>query len=81
MMNKKEIADKADVIINGYALLKENGVGYAAVNLNQPGHATVFKADGSVIETSMDDIEITIARKYMKQGLKYISEDAYAEVL
>lgn len=81
MTDIKEIADKADVIINGYALLKKEGGECAVVNLNRPGHTTVFKEDGSVIETSMDDIEITIARKYLKQGLKYVSEDSYAEVL
>lgn len=46
-MSMKEIADKADVIIDGFAILKEDNDRYAVVNINRPGHSTVFKKDGS----------------------------------
>lgn len=75
MSDMKQIADAADVIIDGFATLKKDNE-YTVVNLNQPGHSTVFKEDGTVIETSMDDIEITIAENYLRQSLKYIEEEA-----
>lgn len=81
MNNIREIADQADVIIDGYAVLKKENDEYAVVNLNRPGHAAVFKKNGTVVETSMDDIELSIAANYLTQSLKYISEGTDAEVL
>ena len=41
MINIKEVADKADVIINGYAFTKCE-LGFRVLNLNNPEHAVVF---------------------------------------
>lgn len=55
----KEIADKADMIVNGYAFTRENDQ-IRILNLNNLDKALVISADGKVLETTMDDIEIRI---------------------
>jgi len=73
MPDIKSIADKADVIINGYAFTrKEDGI--HVLNLNCPQKAVVYNTDGEVMETTMDDIELSIASRYLKQNLKYMED-------
>ena len=55
----KEIADKADMIVNGYAFTRENNQ-IRILNLNNLEKALVISEDGKVLETTMDDIEIRI---------------------
>ena len=64
-----EIADAADMIINGYALTKCDS-GYRILNLNHPDKATVMTSDGEVLETTMDDIELHVVADYLKRNLK-----------
>lgn len=71
MDDLKQIADEAEVIIDGYAFSRYMG-GYRVLNLNAPDKAAVFSADGSVLETTMNDIELHIATKYLNAGLKYM---------
>lgn len=73
MPDIKTIADKADIIINGYAFTRV-GDRIQVLNLNSPDKAVVFNADGEVLETTMDDIEISIASRYLKQNLKYMED-------
>ena len=73
MPDIKTIADRANVIINGYAFTREED-GIHVLNLNSPDKAVVFSADGEVLETTMDDIELSIASRYLKQNLKYMEE-------
>lgn len=67
------IADKADIIINGYAFTREED-GVHVLNLNRPDKAVVFSTDGEVLETTMDDIELSIASRYLQQNLKYMED-------
>ena len=69
----KTIADKADIIVNGYAFTREED-GIHVLNLNSPDKAVVFSADGEVLETTMDDIELSIASRYLQQNLKYMED-------
>lgn len=71
MPDLKIIADKADIIINGYAITREQD-GIHILNLNSPDKAVVFSTNGEVLETTMDDIEISIASRYLQQNLKYM---------
>lgn len=71
MVDIKQVADDAEVIIDGYAFSKFEG-GYRVLNLNSPDRAAVFAADGSTLETTMDDIELHIASKYLNASLKYM---------
>lgn len=66
-----EIADRADMIIDGYAFLKgEHAV--RVLNLNDPNKALVLLNDGSVLETTMDDIELNIVTEHFERNRKYL---------
>ena len=73
MSDIKTVADRADVIINGYAFTR-NEDRIQVLNLNSPDKAAVFSADGQVLETTMDDIELSIASRYLQQNLKYMED-------
>ena len=80
MRDRVKIADEADVIICGYAIQRCKE-GIRVVNINQPeGHVAVFREDGKLIETDMDDIEARLSRNYMLSAKKYM-EEQNAEVL
>lgn len=73
MPDIKFIADKADIIVNGYAFTRESDRIHV-LNLNCPDKAVVFDADGEVLETTMDDIELSIVSRYLQQNLKYMED-------
>ena len=73
MPDIKTIADKADMIVNGYAFTQEADRIHV-LNLNCPDKAVVFNLDGEVLETTMDDIELSIASRYLQQNLKYMED-------
>ena len=80
MFNAKEIADAADVIIDGYAFIRKEEDRITVVNLNREGHAAIIFPSGEVVETSMDDIELSIAMDYLERAKSYM-EGSHAEVL
>lgn len=65
MPDVKSIADKADIIINGYAFTRKDE-SIQVLNLNSPNKAVVFSTDGEVLETTMDDIDLSIASRYLQ---------------
>ena len=73
MPDIKNIADGADIIVNGYAFTRKDDCVHV-LNLNSPDKAVVFSLDGEVLETTMDDIELSIASRYLKQNLKYMED-------
>lgn len=73
MPDIKNIADKANMIINGYAYTRE-GNRIHVLNLNSSDKAVVFSAEGEVLETTMDDIEISIVQRYFQKNLKYMED-------
>ncbi len=66
-----EIADQADMIVNGYAFTKEKDV-VRVLHLEFPHNAAVLSEDGSVIETNMDDIELALVGKYYARNRKFL---------
>ena len=62
-----KIADRADLIVNGYAFTK-NDAFFRILNLNRPESACVLSKDGSVLETTMDDIELSIVQVYFTRN-------------
>ena len=73
-MDIKEIADKADMIVNGYAFTRENNQ-IRVLNLNNLDKALVISEDGNVLETTMDDIEIRIVLDYWKTDQKFMENE------
>jgi len=68
-----KIADSADLIVNGYAFSKV-GNHFRVLNLNRPESACVLSLEGSIIETTMDDIELSIVQGYYARNRKYLEE-------
>ena len=67
----KAIADEADLIVNGYAFLKNNNK-IEVINLNRIEKVTILDINGTVLTTTMDEIEVDIVLDYFKQNRKYI---------
>nr|WP_302448078.1 hypothetical protein [Eubacterium ramulus] len=70
----KEIADQADMIVNGYAFTRENNQ-IRILNLNNLDKALVISEDGEVLETTMDDIEIRIVLDYWNSDRKFMEDE------
>ncbi|MBO5458646.1 MAG: hypothetical protein J5981_00155 [Lachnospira sp.] len=68
----KDIADKADMIINGYAFTKDNEW-VRVLNLNCINHAAVILND-KIVETNMDDIENGIVMDYYIRNKQFMEE-------
>lgn len=73
MTDIKKIADAADVIVNGYAFASSTE-GFRVLNLRCPDRAAVFSADGTVLETSMDDIELDIVKDYLDKNRRFMED-------
>lgn len=67
----REIADRSDMIVNGYAFTRENGQ-IRVLNLNNLDKALVLSEDGRVLQTTMDDIEIRIVLYYWDNDRKFM---------
>ena len=67
MINVENVADRADMIVGGYAFTKD-GTNIRILNLHKPDHATLFDPNQGVLETTMDDIENEIVQEYIKDN-------------
>lgn len=74
MRNIIEIADAADMIVNGYAFTKD-GENIRVLNLNNPEKAAYLSQNGDVLETSMDDIELDIVSEYYQKNRECMEDD------
>lgn len=74
MIDIKDIADKADMIVSGYAFTWENGQ-IRVLNLNNTEKALVISKDAKVLETTMDDIEIRIVLDYYLNNQEFMEVD------
>lgn len=70
----KEIADRADMIVSGYAFTRENGQ-IRILNLNNMEKALVISEDGKVLGTTMDDIEIRIVLDYWEDNREFMEDE------
>lgn len=68
------IADRADIIIAGYALTK-NEDGIHVLNLEQPTSAAVLSVDGNMIETTMTDTELALVQSYYLRNRELLEEE------
>ena len=73
MSEFEKVIQSADFIVNGYSFdCKANSI--RVLNLNDPSKAAVLSRSGEVLETSMDDIEISIVLAYWNKN-KQFAED------
>ena len=73
-MSEKEldsIIEKASFIVDGYAFSREEDAVHVLA-LQAPGHALVLSLDDEVLETNMDDIELSIVLDKWKKNKKYL---------
>ncbi len=73
-MSREELAEKAEVIICGYAFFQKDD-NITVINLNKDEHAAVFSESDELIETSMDDIELSIVRDYLNKAKSYMETE------
>lgn len=73
MSEIEKVAQLADFIVNGYSFICEN-TQIRVLNLNDTTRAAVLDINGEVLETSMDDIEISIVQAYWEKN-KQFAED------
>ena len=68
---RSKIAKVSDFIVNGYAFacVDEN---IRVVNLNNMNKVTLMTRNGDVLETSMDDIEISVVKKYWERNKRFV---------
>ena len=65
-----KIADSANLIVGGYAMM-EHELGFRIVNLNS-GNALIVSSDYTVLETSMEDLEVEVAIGYLKTNRSFM---------
>lgn len=73
MSEIEQVAQRADFIVNGYSFICENGQ-VRVLNLNDTVRAAVLDTNGQVLETSMDDIEISIVQSYWEKNKQFAEE-------
>lgn len=73
MVDIKQVADSADIIVNGYAYTRTDG-NIRVLNLKNTKKAALINKDGEILETSMDDIELAIVKDYYQRNREYMEE-------
>ena len=73
MIDYVTVAEKADMIINGYAFTRDDE-NIRVLNLNNTEMALVLDKNYEVIETSMSDIEIQIAKDYLLSNIEFMED-------
>ena len=67
---KKEIADAADMVVNGYAYTR-NGDNIRVLNL-RTGRAALITSGHMVSETNMDDMDLGVAMRYLIENEQFM---------
>lgn len=67
----QKIADAADMIVDGFAVLRHD-LGYRIVNLNT-GNVVVVSQKFKVVESSMDEIEETMAIRNLTENIEFLA--------
>lgn len=73
MSEIEKIAQGADFIVNGYSFFCQDSM-VRVLNLNNPACAAVLSRNGDVLETSMDDIELSIVQKYWEKNKEFVED-------
>lgn len=73
MSEIEKVAQSADFIVNGYSFFCQDEY-IRILKLNNPERAAVLDKAGVVLETSMDDIEISIVQAYWEKNKQFAEE-------
>ena len=73
MIDISEIADNADLIVNGYAFTAD-GQNVRVLNLDRPASAAVIDGKCEVIETTMNDVELDIVMDIYSRNKRYMED-------
>jgi len=73
MSEIEKIAQGADFIVNGYSFFCQDSM-VRVLNLNNPASAAVLNKNGDILETSMDDIELSIVQKYWEKNKEFVED-------
>lgn len=76
-MSEKEVqvvADKAKIIVSGYAFLNREDGFISILNLDHPSSAMVINRDAEIIETNMDSIEQKIVLELCSKNLQFMED-------
>lgn len=73
MSEIEKIAQGADFIVNGYSFFCQDSM-VRVLNLNNPASAAVLSKNGDILETSMDDIELSIVQKYWEKNKEFVED-------
>lgn len=68
----KEIAEKAEMIIAGYAFTRKDQNFVQVLNLYNPREACVLQKDGTMLETTMDDINVLKVQSYYLKNKEFM---------
>ena len=71
MSEIEKIVQSADFVVNGYAFECKSEI-IRILNLNDTSKATVINRAGDVLQTSMDDIEISIVLAYWDKNKRFV---------
>ncbi len=71
----KSIYSDAEMIVCGYAFTKTEDGNVRVLDLRKPHHALLMSMQGEVLETTMDDVELSIVEEYWKRNQKYMSQE------
>lgn len=69
----QDIADKADMIIRGYAFTRDGDL-IRVFNLNDRESSMVIMPDGTMVETNMNEIEQALVLDIWGKNAKYMEE-------
>lgn len=70
MFDVAQIANQADVIVGGFAVVFGE-TNHKVMNLNDGNSVAIFTRGQVLIETNMDDIQLSIAQKTLAEALSY----------
>ncbi len=62
------------MIVCGYAFTKTEDSNIRVLDLKDPHHALFMSSQGDVLETTMDDVELSIVEGYWDKNRKYMLE-------
>ena len=69
-----KVSADADMIVCGYAFSKAEKSNIRVLDLEEPHHAALMSAQGEILETTMDDVELSIVEGYWEKNKKYMEE-------